>query len=187
MKCTKCGKEILSDGIYAPKKSVSYWWHIDCYKNDKNYDEFMFESYLEDSKPKLKEQKEKSEFNDYISKKYDFFMSKREFQKLADIRSGNFSTKEYPNGIKPITYGELLFMFNKMEDFLSKINVRFKSEQDKFNYHLAVVFNKYPSYLEHKKKQEQEKPIIIQKIPEYIIQKKKEAESDSFSVEDYLL
>ena len=78
-------------------------------------------------------------------------------------------------------------MFNRMESYLSKINVKFKSNQDKFNYHLVVVFNKYPSYLEHIKKQEQEKPIVIQKIPEHIIQRKKEAESDSFNVEDYLL
>lgn len=187
MKCIKCGEEIISDGVYAPKKSAKYWWHTDCYKKDKYFDDFMFETYLEDSVKKLQIAKERSDLNSYIEKRYDFFISKREFQKLADINSGNFKSKEYPNGIKPISNKELLYMFNKMELFLSKINVKFKNGQDKFNYHLTVVFNKYPSYLEHKKNQEMEKPIVIQKIPNHIMQKKREAEIDSFSVEDYLL
>lgn len=172
--------------IFAPKKKTKYWWHINCYKESKYYDNMMFDSYLEESSKILELKKQEKELYSYIKSKYDFILSNREYQKLSDIRNGNFKTKEYPNNMPPISYNELLYMFIKMDSFLNNIKVKFATNKDKFNYHLSVVFNKYPSYLEHKKSQEKIKVIKIESIPVEILNKKKEDNKKSFSVEDYL-
>lgn len=186
MQCCGCKQNSYEDMILAPKKKTKYWWHIECYKKSKYYDELMFESYLEESLNIINLKKEEKDLYDYFKDKYDFPMSNREYQKLADIKNGNFKTKEYPRGISPISFSELLYMFKKMEIFLSKISIKFNTTKDKFNYHLSVVFNKYPSYLEHKKNQERIVVPKLKEIPTEILNKKKEENNKSFNVEDFL-
>lgn len=186
MKCCCCKKEILDNHIHAPKKTVKYWWHLECYRGYSGYTKENELRYAKETECELKSATEEKELFEYICNRYNVFLSKYEFMKLANIKNGSFKTKQYPRGVGAISYSRLLILFKDMETYLSNINMNFKDNSSKFNYHLVVVINQYPKYIENQKKQEKIKDSIKPvSIPEEILHKKREDKSQEFDVTQF--
>lgn len=189
MKCCICSEPIEeNNGIYAPKVKSYHWFCIDCYKKTKYYKITTFESYIKETICKIEAKKNLDNLLSFIMSNIGIPDS-RFYVKKEQINKGEFFTKQYPKWSTrfKISDKELLYMFDKMKDYLNK-QIKNIDSSNKVHYALAIVYNSYPKYLDYKEKQKSamnqcDKTESVSKIS---IEKSKDVIEDKIDYNDLL-
>lgn len=160
--CVICGSQ-FDTSVDKHMNHSSKYYCIDCYiewattKKKPLSKDIALENvsnYQKEREEKMSFQLSKDRFNDYILNAYDLIkLNGYVWTKLSDITTGK--------GLRePISYDDLLFIFQRQQAYLNGVYQRNMSigkkmtSQQRINYDLAIVVSLYDNYKEWKRKQE---------------------------------
>jgi len=196
LKCNICKDKFdREDIIYAPKKVAFHYWCIDCYKKSTWYNESKLNDYIEKTKERFEEQNVVAGYSADLCTWFADnvgFLDARFYMKLANINKGKFGTKQFP--LSPVSHkisnDEMYDMCLKMEGFIRKQLSSLKNKEHAVHYVLAMLYNSYPKYLQHKYNQPKIEDVRVVESTSSIIKKKdlqKNENCDTLDLNSFLL
>lgn len=198
MKCCTCKCDIESENaIYAPKRKVSYWFCLDCYKKSSYYNEKTFNILVEETRRIIREKEFTRKFCELMLEHFGE-LDNQFFIRKGNINKGNFSTKQFNSEYCRFTISdeELLDMLEKMIPYLKKVTQKFNRNGRGLlcNYVLSILYNSYPKYSraklssENHNEEQIKQTVSINEIDESLIKRKQNIkETENLNLQEFLL